>query len=393
LNTQSQPWRLNLYAIAVAELFALMGMTLFAPFFPLFLQELGNLDSEGAALWSGVATGAGGVALFISAPLWGMIADRSGRKPMLLRALIGGALVISLFTVAPNIYFVVGLRFLQGCLTGTVAAASALVASLAPKDKLPSSMAILMGAVFGGQTLGPLLGGYLAAAYGFTITFAVTSALLLAAGLTVLFLVKENFTPPAKGQSLSAHDLFKLAFSPELLPVLAILAVLGLGPQMISPILSLIFKAFGDSNAAAAAGEAFSLMGIITVFSSLLIGRLFGRTSLRIILMLCCIGTGLLYLPPIWANSSLQLIMLFGLTGLLTGGMIASSQSLISLRVTGARQGIAYGLGQSASSLGFGIGPFLGGGLVPLIGLKPVFGVAAGFLIFAGLLTSRAVHK
>jgi MFS transporter, DHA1 family, multidrug resistance protein len=391
LNTQ--PWRRNLYAIAVAELFALMGMTLFAPFFPLFLQQLGNLDSEGAALWSGIATGAGGLALFISAPLWGMIADRSGRKPMLLRALLGGAVIISLFTVAPNIYFVVGLRFVQGCLTGTVAAASALVASLTPKDKLPSSMAILMGAVFSGQTLGPLLGGYLAAAYGYTITFVITSILLLAAGLTVLFLVKEDFARPARERSFSARDLIKLALSRELLPVLAILAVLGLGPQMISPILSLIFKAFGDSNAASAAGEAFSLMGIITVVSSLLVGRLYGRTTLRVILMVCCIGTGLLYLPPMWANSSPQLIVLFGLTGLLTGGMIASSQSLISLRVTGARQGIAYGLGQSASSLGFGIGPFLGGGLVPLIGLKPVFGVAAGFLIVSGLLTGWAVRK
>lgn len=391
---QSQSWRRNLYVIAVAEFIALLGFSLFVPFLPLFLKQLGNLDSGGAAFWSGIATGGAGLTMFISAPVWGWVADRWGRKPMLLRAQFGGAVVISLLTVAPNIYFVVGSRVLQGLFTGTVAAASALIASMTPKEKLPASMGILMGAVFGGQTIGPLIGGYLSDTFGFRVTFIVTSGLLLAGGLTVLFGVKESFELPTKEQSFSPRSLLKFAFSRDLLPILVIIAALGLGPQIISPILSLIFGTFSETNGVAvSAGEAFALMGVISAVSSLVFGRLYGRAPLRVILTLCCIGTGLLYLPPIWANSSLQMIVLVGITGLLNGGIITSSQALISLSVSGGRQGVAYGLSQSASSLGGGLGPFIGGGLAPLIGLKPVFGVTAGILVLVGLLANRTIHK
>ena len=390
----SQPWQRNVYIIAVAEFIALLGFSLFIPFIPLYLQALGHLDSGGAAFWSGIATGGAGLAMFISSPMWGIIADRWGRKPMLLRAQFGGAIVIALLTIAPNIYVVVGLRAVQGLFTGTVTAASALIAAMTPKDKLPSSMGILMGAVFGGQTLGPLLGGYLAGAFGFNVTFIITAVLLVIGGLIVLMGVREKFERPVAATNISARGLLNLAFSRQLLPVLIITALVGLGPQIVSPILSLIFSSFNDlRDASISAGEAFALMGIITTISALIFGRLYGKIPLRAILASSCIVTGLLYIPPIWANSSLHLIVLVGLTGLFFGGIITSSQALVSLMISGNQQGVAYGLAQSASSLGGGLGPFIGGGLAPLIGLKPVFGVTAGVMVFVGLLASRIIRQ
>ena len=61
--------------------------------------------------------------------------------------------------------------------------------------------------------------------------------------------------------------------------------------------------------------------------------------------------------------------------------------------VVQTQQGIAYGLGQSASSLGGGVGSLIGGGLAQVIGLKQVFGVSAGLFIFSSLLTSRLLIK
>ena len=245
----------------------------------------------------------------------GIVADRWGRKPMLLRAQIGGAVIAGLFILAPNIYFLVAFRILQGLFTGTIAAASALVASLTPKDKMPFSMGILMGAVFEGQTIGPLLGGFLAGTLGYTATFVVTACLLLSGGLIILFYVKESFQQPTEKQRTNIRDLLRLASSRKVLPLLLIIAVLGIGTQILTPILSLAVSEVSQAGRAEiAAGQAFALMGLISAVSSVVFGRLSGRIPLRRILIISSIGTGLLYIPPIFATSAIQLTVFIGIT-------------------------------------------------------------------------------
>ena len=89
-------WQKNLYAVWVAQFLALMGANLVFPFIPYFVQDLGNYSTDEAALWSGVAGTATGVMLFVSSPLWGSLADRFGRKNMLLRAYLGALITITL---------------------------------------------------------------------------------------------------------------------------------------------------------------------------------------------------------------------------------------------------------------------------------------------------------
>jgi MFS transporter, DHA1 family, multidrug resistance protein len=387
-----EQWRRNLYIVAFAEFIVLVGFSLFVPFMPLYVQQVGGFGAEESAFWAGIATGCAGLAMFLSSPVWGIIADRWGRKPMLLRAQFGGVAVAILFIFTPNIYFLVFFRMLQGLFTGTVSAAAALVSSMTPKKKLPFSMGVLMAAVLGGQTLGPLLGGFLEDNYGFTTTFIITACLLGAGGLIILLLVKENFQRPAVEQRNSMRSMVRLAFSREIFPLLMVLSALSVGPQIASPVLPLIIGSMSHSGgAASASGVAYALMGIVAAISSLVFGRIHGRFPIRNILVFSCIGTGLLFLPPIWANSTLQLIILMGLSGLLNGGIITSSNSLVSLSVPVTQQGIAYGLSQSASSLGGGIGPFIGGGLAPVIGLRYVFAVTAGIFILVGLVASKVI--
>jgi MFS transporter, DHA1 family, multidrug resistance protein len=340
----------------------------------------------------GITSGCAGLAMFVSSPIWGMLADRWGRKAMLLRAQFGGAVAVALMAIAPNIYVLVGCRIFQGLFTGTVAAASALVASMTPREKLPFAMGLLMAAVLGGQTTGPLLGGVLADRFGYTSTFVVTACLLAAGGLIILFMVKESFHRPVEGQSASIKGMAKLAISPQILPLLLVLSALSIGPNITFPVVPLIINGLSSSvGAATSSGAAYALLGVIAAISSLVFARINNKFPIRTVLVFCCIGTGLLFVLPIFASSSLQLIILIGLTGLLNGGIVITSNSLVGLSVPVSQQGIAYGLSQSASSLGGSIGPFIGGSLAPLIGLRNVFGVSAGVLVLVGLLTLKLI--
>ncbi len=385
-----ESWQKNLYAIFVAELIVIMGFSFVMPFMPLFIQQMGDFTNENAALWAGIATSATGIAMFFSAPLWGIVADRWGRKPMVLRAMFGSSIILALIGLAPNVYYIVALRFVQGLLSGTIAAASALVASITPRNKMPFAMGLLMVAVFSGTTLGPLIGGFTADKFGYQAAFFITGALLFSGGLIVLLFVKERFERPAEGQAASLGSLLRLAKSREMLPLLAILFALQAGPQIISPIISLFIRELDPEGATAtASGLAFGFMGVIAAISAMGAGRLGQRITLKKILVFSCLGTGLLYLPPMWAGTVGQLIVFIALTGLLKGGIMTSSNALVGLSVPRNQQGIAYGVAQSANALGNGIGPIIGGSLATLIGLRSVFGVTGGLFMLIGVAVAR----
>jgi DHA1 family multidrug resistance protein-like MFS transporter len=386
----SESWRKNLYAIFIAEFVVIMGFSFVNPFMPLYVQEVGGLASEDAAFWAGIATSAAGIAMFFSAPLWGIVADRWGRKPMVLRAMFGASVVLALTGLAPNVWVIVGLRFMQGMFSGTVAAASALVASMTPRDRLPFAMGLLMTAVFTGTTVGPLIGGWTADNLGYPAAFFITSGLLATGGIIVTIFVREQFQRPEQGKAATLSSLWRLASSRQMLPLLAVLAALHAGPQMISPIISLFIKELDPAGAAAtASGIAYSMMGVVAAGSAALAGRLGQRVTLKRILVFSCVGTGLLYLPPMWAGTVTQVLIFVALTGLMKGGIMTSSNALVGLSAPPSQQGIAYGVAQSANALGSGLGPLLGGALAPLVGLRSVFGITGGVFVVIGLGVTR----
>ena len=75
-----------------------------------------------------------------------------------------------------------------------------------------------------------------------------------------------------------------------------------------------------------------------------------------------------------------------GERGLLRGGQATSTNAMVGSSVTKEEQGIAYGLGQSASALGGGVGPLIGGALATAIGLQPIFAISAGIFVVSGFL-------
>ncbi len=388
----NRSWQRNLYIIFFTEVIMQIGMSFVNPFMPLLVQELGNFNSSReTALWAGIVTGVSGIAMFLSAPLWGILADRSGRKPMLLRSIFGTAIVVSLTAFASNIYYLVALRFANGLLSGIKPAIYALVSTTTPREKLPWAMGLISLGTFIGTTLGPLIGGYLADKIGFRYTFLTTVAILIICGLVVIFFAWEKFERPAQVQAFSLHRIWGLAISRQMVPILVVEFALQASPQMVSPIIPLVIKDLDPIGKAAATqtGLALGLMGVTAGIAAFVTGRLGGNISLKKILVVSCLAGALLYLPPLWAVTVAQLIIFVALTGVPKGGLITSASAVVGLSVSQSQQGIGYGIAHSAKSLGNGVGPLLGGSLGRLIGLKPVFGVAGGLFAIASVLVAR----
>ena len=388
-----EPWRRNLYIMFAVEFFVLMSFSFTNPFMPMLIQTMGNFTDREAALWTGLSGAVMGIAMFITAPIWGIIADRYGRKPMVLRAMFGITVISVGIALVPNVFWLLVLRAAIGLFAGSMSAASALVASTTPRDKIPNAMGILLVASFGGGALGPLIGGIMADALGYREVFYIVAGIYLLGGLAVLFFARENFVPVPKEQIASFGKLFKLAKSRKIMPLLIVLSVLAIGPSMLGPVVPLLIQQLSPKNAASASGLAMSIMGVVAAVSSVVAGRMSGRVKMKKMLIWGCITTGILYLPPVFAPTIFWFIFLMSLRGATNGGIIVPSNSLVALSVSQGEQGMAYGLQQSANSLGSGIGPLIGGALASVWGLKIVFPVTAALFVIAGFLVMKLLPE
>jgi MFS family permease len=99
-------------------------------------------------------------------PLWGRLADRYGRKLILIRASLGMAIVMSMMGLAQNVYQLVLLRALVGLVGGYASGAMVLVATKTPKSRSGWALGTLSTGVLAGNLIGPLLGGALPSLIG-----------------------------------------------------------------------------------------------------------------------------------------------------------------------------------------------------------------------------------
>src|SRR5437868_14825200 len=193
----SPSWRTSLYVTCVAQGIAMLAFGFILPFLPLYLKEIGVTPESAVVFWSGALVTSTGVSLAIFSPIWGALADRRGRKLMVLRSMLIGGLIIALMGLVQNVGQFLVLRILQGMFTGTIAASTALVASIVPRERLASSMGILQTSVYVGISAGPVMGGVIAQVAGIRGTFFVAGGMLVIAGLLVWVFVHEHYPLPS----------------------------------------------------------------------------------------------------------------------------------------------------------------------------------------------------
>ena len=387
---QAVSWRRNLYAITLAQWLAIVGFSLREPIIPFYLKHLGDLSTDSATRWSGLFAAGGGATMAISAPIWGLVGDKVGRKPMLLRSMIAASITVGFMGLAAAPWHIVGLRLVEGGFTGTVTASTALVATSAPKERLGYNLGMVQTAVFAGAAFGPTIGGFTAAHFGYRATFAISSALLLSAVVIVIFFVQEVFTRPEKvpASSESRSSQWVWMLGAIMLAMLTVLFAVRFVQQGIRPVMPLYLQELGhysDSQAATVSGWMFGVLGVSSALSAIIFGRHGDKVGHQAILFWCVLGAGLLYLPMAVAQSAWQLIALQGLFGIAAGGMIPSANAIIANVTPPDRRGFTYGITSTAGSVGSAIGPLL---LSTLI--APTFGFETAFITVGVLLIALA---
>src|SRR6266576_3989976 len=192
-TTSTVDWRRNLAALWFAEFTAIFGFSFAFPFRSIFISlDLGVHPGHDLDLWTAAAGSVAGLSMAVASPIWGLLGDRFGRKPMLLRSMAGGALTVGLIYFVQTPEQLVVLRFLQGATSGTVAAATALVAVETPRNRVGWALGVVTSAVALGSAIGPVVGGFAAAVVGLRLVFLGGGILLLISTIPVFLVVRES---------------------------------------------------------------------------------------------------------------------------------------------------------------------------------------------------------
>jgi DHA1 family multidrug resistance protein-like MFS transporter len=392
-----EPWRRNLAVIWLAELIAISGFTVFMPFMPYYVQELGVTRLEEVEFWSGLLIASQAVTMAAVAPLWGSLADRYGRKIMVVRAMLGGSVVIALMGLTQNVGQLLALRALQGALTGTVPAATTLVASSAPPERRGATLGLLQMAIYLGASVGPLLGGLIADQVGYRATFWVTGGLLFGAGVLMAVLVHEEFTSPEETDSREKSHLWDglvmVLRTRALVIVFGIRVLVRMGMRIIGPMLPLFVQQIAAPGARVASltGTIEGASAAASAVAAVTLGRISDRIGYRRILLVCstaaCVLSGLMA----GVHNTTQLLILRALTGAAMGGILASVSALQATLAPKERFGAVYGVDTSVVAGANAVAPMIGAGMAASWGLTSVFLGAAAVYAVATVVVAAAV--
>lgn len=389
-------WQKNLFVAWCGCFLTGVAFSLVMPFLPLYVEQLGVTDPQSLNLWSGVVFSITFLFSAVASPFWGGLADRKGRKIMLLRSALGMAIVMVLMGMATSIWQFLALRALLGLLGGFVPNANALIATQVPRKRSGWALGWLSTGAVSGALIGPLIGGLLADSFGLRPVFFITAAVLFLCFLMTLFAIRETFVPVQKKDMLHARDVFSSLKRPKLVLALFVTTlIIQVATGSIAPILTLYVRDLaGDiQNLAFVSGMIASVPGVAALLSAPRLGKLGDRIGPERILIAMLVVSVLLLIPMSLVQTPLQLGILRFLLGAADGALLPAVQTLLIYNVSNSVAGRIFSYNQSFRDIGNVTGPLMGAVVSAHWGFRAVFIVTAAIVLFNAVYSWRTLRR
>jgi MFS family permease len=372
---------------------ATAGLTVVVPLLPFYLAGLGT-PADDIPWWTGVALAAPAITQMISAPLWGVVSDRYGRKVMVVRAYAGLGLAVALMAVARTPEAFLMCRLLQGACGGVAGATATYASSLAEPQRRGRTLGGLFGATAAGAVLGPLLGSVLASEFGFELVFGAVAGLLVLSSVSALVLLREPVRTTRTRDTVRrrmrevAHRLLRMPHGRNLL-----LAGLSAQAAVFALIVVFAMQVERVTGSVAAATIWVGVLHAMTWAASSAGGPWWGRRNDRhpahrgfaVAAASCGLVVALQAVPA----SPEALVPLRVAQGFCFAALAQSVLYVVS-HTTGERlRGTGIGFATSVLDLGQVIGPLLGAAAVALLPAPAAFAAIGALLAVAALLALR----
>lgn len=361
----------NFAGIFAVTFCGLVGVGSVLPVLPRYIH--GPLDSGDVAV--GVVIGAYAITGLLLRPVAGRFADTRGRKPTVLAGAVLVALSGLLYLPSLGLAGLIVARLILGAGEGAVyTAGSAWIVDLAPEERRGRVLGLYGLAVWGGLSVGPLLGELLLDFGGYTAVW------LFAAGMPVLGALialgaRDPFVPVKHAEP---HPLI----APEAVGPGFAIALASIGYAALATFIVLHLEARGIGGGA----TIFAAFAAMLVLTRLVFGHLPDQMGAAPVAIVATLGEAV-GLALIAFAHSLPLALLGGLVMGASFSLLNPALMLIALgRVSQSARGAAMGTYTAFFDAGVGLGAPLAGLVAALAGYESAFLFAAAVCVAAALM-------
>ncbi|TVY09706.1 MFS transporter [Paenibacillus cremeus] len=381
-------WKRNLFVLWIGTFLVGTAYSVSMPFMPIFLQEDLGVTNHLEA-WTGCILAVTFLASSLIAPFWGSLADKYGRRPMMLRAGICLSLAYFLYFLVQNPYELILARILEGLLAGYIPSAITLVATQTPEKHTGYALGIISTATAASSILGPLAGGVISHWIGTRPTFFIAGVMVFNAFLIAFFWVKEPLFKKSDAKRSSVlQDLKEAAANRNLVRILLLIFITSTSIMLVEPLLTIYVLKLGadQSSASLHSGIIFSAVGIATLIAAPRWGSIGGRIGYGKVLFIGLLGGGIGNLLQLAFSHLLGFGLLRFGYGLFFAGVFPALNASIVRNTDPDFRGRAFSLNQMANQLGIMVGPIVGGILAAQFSIPIVFMINGLLLLMVALL-------
>jgi DHA1 family multidrug resistance protein-like MFS transporter len=379
MNTAS---RKNLFILSFTLLVVMLGYGMVMPIMPFYIEHFGAGGTELGWLMSTYS-----LMQLVSAPLWGILSDRYGRKPILSVGVLGYAVTLFMFGLAKSFAMLFIARSLSGILSSaTMPTAMAYIGDNTPQEEKSKGMGQLGAMVGVGVILGPLMGGLLSTD-SLSLPFFIGSGLAFLALLLVIFLLPESHVSKSdngKQASPTREIYLRILLSPAGI-LLLLIFIMSFGMTNFQGMIGLyvVDKLAFDTTQV---GTIWMLMGgILILAQGGLVGPLTKKFGDLNLIKVGLLGGSIGFVLVALAMNYITVMLALGFF-ILSLALIGPALNSYISNFAGESQGTVMGLNSAMTSLGRVVGPLWGGTIYDINIEYPFYSGAVTLLL--GLMVS-----